>query len=634
MCIILTWTAAALGAAGEAGAGPPDGDRNLKGGEAARPAQPRGARLDISPPGPRIEAPRPGTGLVLSVADFGAVPDDEGSDWQAFAAALAACKQRGASVLKIPKGVYRFHDPGVLAGPGGHLQLDGLCDLTIDGQGAELVFHHLRAGFKFNGCQRLLVRNLAIDWDIRLASAAVAEKDPQAGTVLRVLDAYPITADTPVGAKSAVSEYDLAARRWVRDGQERYYPEEVRQIRPQVVASPSFAGLTPGRTFVIRHHVYSAHAFDFGGPGNADLAFEDITVYASPGHNWVGYGCERGFRLSRCRIARRDAPDRLISGASDGAHFGATRGDILVEDCDFAMMGDDAVNIHGAWMRTVGKPAGRTLVLRSRWFWAARIDPGEELRLCHAANLEDYGSATAVAVERDERAQTLRVTVDRDLPAEALADDYVANLSRSSPRFTIRRNHFHDHRARGMLIQARQGLIEGNRISRVMAAAIQMTTDANFWQEGFGCEDILVRGNIIEGCNYAGWERGPNGRHMGCINLIVDTAKGLGTYPVHRHVVIEDNTISDTPGLAILVSSARGVAIRGNSITDANTRPFAGAGTAIDAPAAGAVMVTRSEEVTVTGNSFAGRTIPDPPIHIDRRNTRQVVVDAGSGAGK
>lgn len=576
-------------------------------------------------PRPRIDPPKPKSKIVLSVADFGAKPDDDGSDGQAFAAALDACKRRGAAALVLPKGRYRFQDLAMLGREGGHILLDGLSDMTIDGQGSELVFHHIRAGFQFRNCRRIVVKNLTVDWDIRLASAAVVDEEPGVGKVLRVLDEFPVTVDTPIGRMSAVSEYDLAARRWVIGGEECYYPEDVKQIRPQVFTSPSFAGFSVGKTFVVRHHVYSAHAFDFGGPGNADLAFEDITVFASPGHNFVGYGCERGFRLSRCRIARRDEPGRLISGASDGAHFGATRGDILVEDCDFAFMGDDSINIHGAWMRVAAKPSGRMLALTSRWFESARVSPGEELKLCHAANLEEYGRATVVAVETDNKAKILRVTVDRDLPAEAEKDDYVANLARSSPTFVIRNNTFHDHRARGMLIQARGGLIEGNRISRVMAAALQMTTDANYWQEGFGCEDIIVRNNVFEGCNYAGWERGARGRHMACINLIVDTTKGLGEYPVHRNIVIEGNTITDTPGLAVLVASSRGVVIRNNRITDSNTRPFGDAGSAVDAPAQGAIMVTRAADVTVAGNRFSGKTIPAPAVFIDRRNTREVV---------
>ena len=39
-----------------------------------------------------------------------------------------------------------------------------------------------------------------------------------------------------------------------------------------------------------------------------------------------------------------------------------------------------------------------------------------------------------------------------------------------------------------MLLQSSNGLVINNRIENVMAAAMQMTTDCNYWEEGFGCE--------------------------------------------------------------------------------------------------------------------------------------------------
>jgi len=178
-----------------------------------------------------------------------------------------------------------------------------------------------------------------------------------------------------------------------------------------------------------------------------------------------------------------------------------------------------------------------------------------------------------------------------------------------------------------MLIQARDGVIEGNRIERVMAAAIQMTTDAKYWQEGYGCENVVVRGNTLVGCNYAMWERHAKGRHMACVSLVVDTETGLGDYPAPRNIIIEGNTIQDTPGLAILVASASGVIVRGNRIIDANTQPFPNTGAGIDAKAQGSIMITRARDVTVSGNTFeTTRKTHGTGVFVDERNTSKVIV--------
>jgi len=49
------------------------------------------------------------------------------------------------------------------------------------------------------------------------------------------------------------------------------------------------------------------------------------------------------------------------------------------------------------------------------------------------------------SVTRDEKAQRLHVTLDRELPKEVRLDDYVVNLDRASSTFVIRNNYFHDH---------------------------------------------------------------------------------------------------------------------------------------------------------------------------------------------
>jgi hypothetical protein len=178
-----------------------------------------------------------------------------------------------------------------------------------------------------------------------------------------------------------------------------------------------------------------------------------------------------------------------------------------------------------------------------------------------------------------------------------------------------------------MLIQARDGRIENNRIVNTQAAALQITTDANYWQEGYGCRNLVARGNTIEGCNYAIWERAARGRHMACVNILADTLTGLGDYPIHSNIRFEENEIRDTPGLAILVASARAVSVRGNRITGANRQPFENAGAAIDAKAAGTIMVTRASDVEVAGNRItAAGAVFATGVHVDERNTRNVTV--------
>lgn len=591
---------------------------------------------------PTVHSPKPRTDIVLSIDSFYGDQPARRSDLEAMRAALEACRARKAAKLILPKRIYRFDGPK-MASATAHIELENFSDLTIDGQGSEFIFHHIKTGFRIRNCQRVLIKNFAADWDFPLASPGVMELQPDGAVAIRIAEDFPLQPGRKLA--TSVTHYDTANRRWIRAPQgEAYYPVDVRQIGPQLITSPTFqkppafpngcGALVHGMPVCVRHYVYDTEGFiNFDGKGNCDLSFEDITVYQCPGHTFVGYGCDRGFRISHCRIERRPGSKNLVSATADGAHFGATVGDIIIEHCDFSHMGDDSVNIHGTWLSVVEQPGARTLRLTSRWFnYSLRLEADDEIKLCRKENLLEFWRARIVSSDLDFTNKIATITVDSDLPENIAIGDCLGNDSRASARFLIRNNFFHDHRARGMLIQARGGLVENNHIRNTMACGLMLTTDSHQWNEGYGCEDLIVRDNLIEGCNYVSWERGPLGRHMACVSLIAEVPTGIGDAPVHRNVTFERNTIRDTPGLALLVASSEGVVIKDNVIIDANTEPFDHTGEAIDAKAEGTIMVTRASCVTITGNKRVGsRTAHRKGIHIDARNTDCVTIEGNEG---
>lgn len=572
---------------------------------------------------PVIHAPRDHGGPVISVADFGAQPDGSACSWAAFRRAIEECRRTDASKLLIPKGRYVFRDPEILSRPGAHLPLDGIDDLVVEGSGSELIFRHIRPVMSFANSRRILVRNFSVDWEIDLAVPGRIEEAGD-GKVLKIAEGFPYAEGERIGT---VTEYDSEATRWKRNPVEVYKPD-AKLIAPGVWASEAFRKFPAGSAVVARKFVYEAHAFLLDGAGTGDLAFEDVTIFSCPGMAFSGAWCDRGFRFSRCTIRRKDDPRRLISAAADGIWFGGAKGDILVEECDFSHQGDDAVNLHGAWVTITSRPSPRAMELAYKWGRCPSFEPGEIVKLRRAGDLSIVQTARVVSVERDSpESRTCTVTLDADLEPSLELGDFVENTARACANFVIRGNYFHDNRARGLLLQAPGGLVENNRIANTMCAAMQVTTDARYWHEGFASENVVIRGNTMEGCNYAVWDRHAKGRHPACLNVVADTVSGLSAAAVHSNIVIEHNTIKDTPGLAILVTSASDVIIKDNTIIDANTEPFNGAGSGIGLPVRGSVMVARASGVTLSGNTFtADRKVYDQGVFVDPDSTKDIVL--------
>jgi len=103
----------------------------------------------------------------IKVADFGAVPNDGKNDTPAIAAAIEACKDRKSTKLVFAPGRYDIN-----AGPKPRrrrrqpsLKIENINNMTIEGNGAELIGCDYSTMFHFSQCRNIAINNLTVDWD-------------------------------------------------------------------------------------------------------------------------------------------------------------------------------------------------------------------------------------------------------------------------------------------------------------------------------------------------------------------------------------------------------------------------------------------------------------------------------------
>ena len=101
----------------------------------------------------------------------------------------------GNLTLLFPKGEYHFsrtyarakyhavtnHDNGYkyFAFP-----LEGMRNVTVDGQGSEFIFHDVMTPFLVEGSQNVLITNFTIDWEEPFyIQGEVVTSDPEAGSM-------------------------------------------------------------------------------------------------------------------------------------------------------------------------------------------------------------------------------------------------------------------------------------------------------------------------------------------------------------------------------------------------------------------------------------------------------------------
>jgi hypothetical protein len=170
-------------------------------------------------------------------------------------------------------------------------------------------------------------------------------------------------------------------------------------------------------------------------------------------------------------------------------------------------------------------------------------------------------SFTVASAQRS--GQATLITADADLPATIVAGSLLANIS-TCPAVRISQCTFRGNRARGILVQTRDVVIEQCAFTGTSGPAIQLCCDADQWCEGPGTKQVSIRDCTIDGCNFGVTKR------LGAIDVFADLPQGkIPPAGVHAGITITNNRITCAVGSAIHLGSATDVELSCNTLTQA-----------------------------------------------------------------
>lgn len=574
------------------------------------------SRASDEPPAGRVPAPvihSPADNRVtVNVDDYG-----RGDDSLAVTEALAEVKRKRAGRLVFAKRTYRITTPKAAEGAG-QLVLDGLQDLTIDGNGCTLLFHAIKTGVFVNDCNRILVRNVNVDWDRLLSSAGVVE-EKEGRKYVRIAPEYDV-AGLPL---KDLFEFDVEKRHWLGSFAMQTIPAAT-QVEKGLYLLPN-TYLAAGSRVAVRHAIYDAYGFFVTGDSN-DIAFENIEVRQTPGIGFMVAMAGRGFRFSDVRLARTNR-HQLLTTMADVIHLNSTKGDILIERCDFSSNGDDAVAISTLVTRAKRIEGDRVWLKYPLAEEYGVVPPlyakGDTLGFLDEGTRRLLGRAVVEEVVQDGMALVVRLHKDGDfaIPLESLCGSF----TRRAERVAIRDSRFHDHRARGVCLNAKDVCIENNVMENLQDAAVLITAESYEFFMGFMTENVVIRGNRF--VNVARNKRDARMQAVtpAMLNINSVAGKGIpddywkakrdkGIYPQPtgfaatceaKIIIVDDNLFSTSPNMAILVTAAEDVAIRNNRFENVGYARDPQAGRAIGHEYRGEISVVGTyDDVTVEGSTW------------------------------
>ena len=468
---------------------------------------------------------------VYDVSDFGLRPGDGSDAGPVVRRALEriAAENSGgeAAVLRFPAGRYDFYEAGAVEREyyiSNHDQpqprrvgiaVEGFRSLTIDGGGSEFVFHGRMLPVALVGCSDCTLRDLRIDFEVpHIAQVRIVESDPQRGTLFEPAPwvRWRITPD---------SLFEHGGEGWrVRPAWGIAFDPATRRIlyRTGDVECPTHGARAEGEGRVRVPGWYDAQLVQRAelalrgagrpAPGiflarDVRTLVERVTVHYAEGMGLLAQLCEDvaleefGVRL------RGGGGPRCFTTQADATHFSGCRG--LIRSCGgcYEGMMDDAINVHGTYLKVVGRLDERTLIGRYMHSQTWGFDwgfAGDSVQFVRSRTMDPAGTARIAGIrphDSDRTGGAREFVIRFEEPVRlAAGEEYgIENLS-WTPEVLFSGNTVRNNRARGALFSTpRRTVVEDNLFDHVSGTAILLCGDCNGWFETGACRRVEIRRN-------------------------------------------------------------------------------------------------------------------------------------------
>ena len=442
----------------------------------------------------------------------------------------AECAPTDSVVLRFAPGRYEFHEKGASQREyyiSNHdqvnpkkvgLALEGFHHLTLDGQGAELVFHGRMLPLALVNSAHCTLQNFRIDFaHPHIAQIKVVENSPVDGLTFEVAPwvNYRITKDSVFEtygegwtARQGVGiAFEEKTKHLVYQTSDLYYSTKgVKEVSPRVLNAPAWKNerLVLGTGIAMRTWERPAPGIFFSH--NVNTTVRNVKVHYAEGMGLLAQLCENitldGFSV--CLKGEQDP--RYFTTQADATHFSGCKGLILSKNGLYEGMMDDAINVHGTYLKVVKRMDDHTLVGRYMHDQSWGFDwgnPGDRVQFIRSATMDLIGEENRITAirpydtEEVKGAREFVITFEKPVAVEINehAGFGIENLT-WTPQVVFSDNVVRNNRARGALFSTPQDvLVENNLFDHTSGTAILLCGDCNGWYETGACRKVVIRHN-------------------------------------------------------------------------------------------------------------------------------------------
>lgn len=397
--------------------------------------------------------------------------------------------------------------------------IESVDGLTLQGNGAEFMFHERMLPISIVNSNNITISGISIDFEKpHIAQAKVIKNDTvkheityrvapwvsfelQNGEFINKGEEW----ENKIGDLIA---FEKKTKRLVYNTSDVHYGKRESEIIDDstIVAKWDNKQLIPGTILAMR-------SWHRPNPGIFISHSKNTKIINSTVHYAEGMGLlaqmSENILLDGFNVALRgDSDPRYFTTQADATHFSGCKGKIISRNGLYEGMMDDAINIHGTYLKIIKKLDSKTVVAcymhPQTWGFDWGYE-GDKVQFVASKTMEIIGAQNKVATIKPSDQDSVKgakefvITFKNELSDQINAETSIGieNLT-WTPEVLFENNLIRNNRARGTLFSTpRKTIIQNNTFDHTSGTAILLCGDCNGWFETGACKDVTIRNNVF-----------------------------------------------------------------------------------------------------------------------------------------
>lgn len=508
-------------------------------------------------------------------------------------------------VIRFQKGTYSFYPEGAMRREyyiSNHdqdnpkivgIEIEKFNNITIDGNGGELMFHGRMLPLALIESTNVKIKNLSIDFEKpQITQIKIVENDTIAHSIIfetapwvsyKIKDStfYNIGEDWEMQPTSGIAFENTTKHIIFNSGDIGVGTKGVSELSAGRIKAHHWNNkkLIPGTVIAMRSWKRPAPGI-FVHKGK-NIYFENVKVHYAEGMGLLAQLTENiymdGFGV--CLRGKNDP--RYFTTQADATHFSGCKGEIISKNGLYEGMMDDAINIHGTYLKMIKRLDDHTLIGRYMEGQSYGFDWGsiqDTIQFIQSKTMDLWdkkntiASITPIKSNPTDPIKDFRIEFTEVLDKEidpSKTDVGIENLS-WTPSVVFTGNTIRNNRARGALFSTpKPTLVSDNLFDHTSGSAIVLCGDSNGWYETGSCRDVTISNNSFINALTSMYQF-----TSAIISIYpeIPDLKGQKKY-FHSGIKIENNKFDTFDQPILYAKSVNGITFKNNRITTNNAYP-------------------------------------------------------------